>query len=383
MKVKMGMVGGGLGSLMGPIHRMAAQLDGKIEIVSGSFNSSKDKSIESGLSIGLNPDRIYADWKSMIESERDLDAGIKPDFISVVTPNNLHYGPSKAALDAGFHVICDKPLCLTSDEARDLMRIASEKSLLFCSTYNYSGYPMVRKARELVLNGELGSIRKVAVEYMQGSLSTLKEKTGNKRAKWRTDPSIVGISCAIADIGTHAFQLTEYITSIKISELCADLTATLEDRKLDDDGNILLRFENGAKGSLLASKIALGEENNLKIRVYGDKASLAWEQMNPNDLIVRWLDKPYQVYRTSTTFSEIGENILAYSRIPAGHPEGYIEGFANIYRNFACAIVALKEGKKHDKHFDYPDINDGLRGMLFIEAAVKSSALNGKWTSLE
>lgn len=383
MKVKMGMIGGGLGSLMGPIHRMAAQLDGKIEIVSGSFNSSKDKSIESGLSIDLKPDRIYADWQLMIESEKNHDAGIKPDFISVVTPNNLHYAPSKAALEAGFHVICDKPLCLTSDEARDLKKIAEKKGLLLCSTYNYSGYPMVKKARELVLNGELGNIRKVAVEYMQGSLSTLKEKMGNKRAIWRTDPDIVGISCAIADIGTHAFQLAEYITCEKISELCADLTATLPGRKLDDDGNILLRFKNGAKGSLLASKIALGEENNLKIRVYGDKASLAWEQMSPNDLIVRWSDKPYQVYRTSTSFSEIGETVLAYSRIPAGHPEGYIEGFANIYRNFAGAINAIKQGKNPDERFDYPGIDDGLRGMLFIEAAVKSSSLNGKWTAIE
>jgi predicted dehydrogenase len=382
MKVRMGMIGGGSGSLMGPIHRMAALMDGKIEIVCGALSGDKMKSLESGLEIGLSPDRIYSDWNQMISREITLAEDVRPDFITIVTPNILHYAPSKASLEAGFHVVCDKPLCINSDEARDLLGIVKRKKLLFCNTYNYSGYPMVMKARELVSNGDLGKIRKVAVEYFQGSLSFLKEKMGNKRAIWRTDPSIAGISCAIADIGTHAFHLSEYITGLKVTELCADLTATLPGRRLDDDGNILIRFENGAKGSLLASKIALGEENNLKIKIFGDKAALSWEQMNPNDLIVRWQDKPYQVYRTGTSFSEIGETVKNNSRLPAGHPEGFIEAFANIYRNFALSIEALKDENISDRKFYFPDIQDGLRGMLFIEAAVKSSTSKEKWISL-
>jgi predicted dehydrogenase len=383
MKIRMGMIGGGNGSLMGPIHRMAALMDGRIEIVSGALSSDKVKSVESGTGVGIAPDRIYSDWCQMIAREITLPADERPDFITIVTPNNLHYAPSKASLEAGFHVVCDKPLCINSNEARDLLDIVQRKKLLFCNTYNYSGYPMVIKARELVNNGELGKIRKVAVEYFQGSLAFLKEKMGNKRAIWRTDPSTAGISCAMADIGTHAFQLAEYISGLKVTEICADLTATLPGRRLDDDGNILLRFENGARGSLLASKIALGEENNLRIKIYGDKAGLSWEQMNPNDLIVRWPDKPYQVYRTGTVFSEIGETVTRNSRLPAGHPEGFIEGFANIYRNFATTIEALKEGKEITAMYDFPDIHDGLRGMLFIEAAVRSSASNEKWTRLE
>jgi predicted dehydrogenase len=383
MKIKMGMIGGGIGSLIGPIHRIAALMDGKIDIVSAAPSSDKTKSIESGKAIGLSPERVYSGWQQMITAEMALPVEKKPDFITIVTPNNLHYAPSKAALEAGFHVVCDKPLCISSSEAKDLLAIVERKKLLFCNTYNYSGYPMIKKARELVNNGDLGKIRKVAVEYFQGSLSYLKEKMGDKRAIWRTDPSIAGISCAIADIGTHAFQLAEYITGLKVTELCSDLTATLPGRKLDDDGNILLRFENGAKGSLLASKIALGEENNFRIKIYGDKAGLSWEQMSPNDLIVRWPDKPYQVYRTATAFNETGETVLMHSRLPAGHPEGFIEGFANIYRNFAMTIEALKENKQISKIYDFPDIHDGLRGMLFIEAAVKSSLSKEKWTCLE
>jgi predicted dehydrogenase len=382
MKIRMGMIGGGSGSLMGPIHRMAALMDGKIEIVSGALSSDKVRSVESGTAIGLSPERIYSDWHQMISNESALPVEERPDFITIVTPNNLHYAPSKKSLEAGFHVVCDKPLCIDSNEARDLLEIVQRKKLLFCNTYNYSGYPMVMKAKELVSNGELGKIRKVAVEYFQGSLSFLKEKMGNKRAIWRTDPSIAGISCAMADIGTHAFQLAENITGLKVTELCADLTATLPGRRLDDDGNILLRFENGARGSLLASKIALGEENNLRIKIYGDRAGLSWEQMNPNDLIVRWPDKPYQVYRTATSFSEIGEIVTRNSRLPAGHPEGFIEGFANIYRNFAMTIGAHKEGNSINKKYDFPDIYDGLRGMLFIEAAVRSSLSEEKWTKL-
>lgn len=382
MKVKMGMIGGGIGSLIGPIHRFAAIMDGKVEIVSGTFSSDREKSFESGKAIGIAKERTYSDWKEMIAMESELPTGQRPDFITIVTPNNLHYLPAKAALETGFHVLCDKPLCITSDEARDLLNIVNRKKLLFCSTYNYSGYPMVKKAKELVARGEIGTIRKVAVEYFQGSLSYLKEKTGNKRAIWRTNPETAGISCAMADIGTHAFQLAEYISGIRVIELCADLTATLPGRKLDDDGNILLRFDNGARGTLLASKIALGEENNLRIKIYGDKGGMSWEQMCPNDLIVRWPDKPYQVYRTATSFDEVGETVLMHSRLPAGHPEGFIEGFANIYRNFAYNIEEYKEGRGINKKYDFPDINDGFRGMLFIEAAVKSSNSNEKWTTL-
>ena len=306
MKIKMAMIGGGRGSFIGPVHRMAAALDGECELVSAALSSNPENAMESGLSLGLPPDRIYSDWQEMIAREKGRPDGERPDFIAIVTPNYLHFPQVKESLRSGFHVLCDKPLCMNAAEAYELENLVKSTRLLFGLTHNYTGYPMVKLARDLVRRGEIGNIRKVMAEYIQGWLAADALAAGNKQAGWRSDPSKAGIGGTMADIGTHAFNLAEYITCLKITSVCADITPTLFNRKLDDDGNVLLRFETGVKGSLIASQIALGEENNLKIRVYGDKGSLTWEQMNPNDLLVRWPDKPYQVYRTATGFGPAG-----------------------------------------------------------------------------
>jgi len=376
------MIGGGEGSFIGPVHRMAARLDGMIKLVSGSFSSDIQNSMATGASLGLNKERVYGDWKEMIRKESILPEDIKPHFISIVTPNYLHYGPARMALESGFSVICDKPLCMDTDEAVDLFDTIKDTKQLFCLTHNYTGYPMVKKARELVTSGEIGEVRKIAVEYMQGWLSSAVETSGNRQAEWRVDPERAGIAGAMADIGTHAFNLAEYITDMEVEEICADLNNTIPERVLDDDGSVLLRFSNGVRGSLLASQIALGEENNLSIRVYGSKGSIMWRQMDPNSLIVMWPDRSTQNFRTATTFDEMGTLSGFHSRLPAGHPEGFIEAFANIYRNFALHLIAKNEGKLQDTRYDYPGIIAGIRGMKFLEAAVASSDNNSEWVAL-
>jgi len=380
MKIKIAMIGGGRGSFIGPVHRMASTLDGECEIVAAALSSDPENARISGIEIGLPADRVYSDWETMIDSVKKLPEGKRPDLISIVTPNFLHYRQIIKSLQAGFHVICDKPLCMNVDEAYRIEELVKSTGRLFCLTHNYTGYPMVKLAHDLVDNHKLGKIRKINVEYLQGWLSEDAYGEGVKQAIWRSDPSQAGICGTMGDIGTHAFNLAEYISCLKVESVCADLTPTLFGRKLDDDGNVLLRFQSGVKGSLLASQIAIGEENNLKIKVYGDKGSLMWEQMSPNDLMVRWPDKPYQVYRTATSFGEEGIKNLKYSRLPSGHPEGFIEGFANIYRSFAMAIKSnrLNDGLETD----YPGIEEGLRGMKFLEAIVKSSQSNSQWTEL-
>jgi predicted dehydrogenase len=380
MKIRMAMIGGGRGSFIGPVHRMAAALDGEIELVAAALSSNRENALLSGADIGLPNDRTYSDWEEMITREKHLPADQKPDFIAITTPNWLHYKQVMKSLEAGFHVVCDKPLCISAEEAVRISEAVKATGLLFCITHNYTGYPMSKLAHDLVKGGQLGNIRKVVVEYLQGWLAEDAKAAGNIQAQWRSDPSKAGICGTMADIGTHAFNLAEYISCLKIKEVSADITPTLFNRKLDDDGNVLLRFENGIKGSLLASQIALGEENNLKIRVYGDKGSLMWEQMNPNDLTVRWPDKPYQVYRTATAFGAEGKRNLKYSRLPSGHPEGFIEGFANIYSAFASDVRAVKENSTPEA--DYPTIEEGVRGMRFLEAIVRSSAANGEWTRI-
>jgi predicted dehydrogenase len=280
------------------------------------------------------------------------------------------------ALEAGFHVLCDKPLCMTVDEAVDLQETVERTGRLFCLTHNYTGYPMVKRAREMVLGGEIGTVRKIAVEYFQGWLSSPVETTGNRQAEWRSDPGKAGIAGAMADIGTHAFNLAEYVSGLEVAELSADLGSVVPGRLLDDDGNVLLHFENGARGTLLASQVALGEENNLSLRIYGDKGSISWRQMEPNSLTVLWPDRPAQLYRTGTTFTETGMAAPMHTRIPAGHPEGFIEAFANLYRNFARHIIALSEGREREPLADYPGIYEGVRGMKFLEAVVASSKNN-------
>ena len=376
----MGMVGGGRGAFIGGVHRMAAAIDGEIELVCGAFSSNPEKSKASGEDLYLPPDRVYGSYKEMIEKEKELPEGERMDFISIVTPNHVHYGPAKMALENGFHVVCDKPLCFDMEEARDLERLVKETGLIFALTHNYTGYPMVKQARAMIKNGDIGKVRKVVVEYPQGWLSTKLEASEQKQAAWRTDPKRSGIAGAMGDIGTHAENLAEYITGLQITELCADLSTFVEGRLLDDDGNILLHFDNGAKGVLHASQISAGEENSLNIRVYGEKGGLEWHQMEPNTLIARWLDKPTQTLRTGV--GELYPEAQAHTRIPAGHPEGYLEAFASIYRNFAICVRARLNGKDPDPVYqDFPSVSDGVRGMQFIEKVVESSKSDQKWTS--
>ncbi len=369
----MGMIGGGEGSLIGPVHRMAARLDGLCELVSGAFSSNPEISRSTGLKEGLQVSRIYDSWQEMIETESALPEEVRPHFITIVTPNHLHYGPAKMALEAGFHVICDKPLCLRLSEALDLQETVERTGKLFCLTHNYTGYPMVKAARNLVFSGEIGNIRKVIVEYLQGWLASPLELSDNRQAAWRSDPAKAGIAGAMADIGTHAFNLAEYIIGKEVVSLSAKLHSTVPGRILDDDGTVSLTFQCGISGTLIASQVAAGEENNLSIRIYGEKGGLIWRQMEPNTLLLLRPDAHAQVIRTGTSVAGMDLTASIHTRLPAGHPEGFIEAFANLYRNFALNIIAVNEGQKPDLTADYPGINEGVRGMKFLEAVVSSS----------
>jgi predicted dehydrogenase len=380
-KVRMGMVGGGHGAFIGAVHRMAAALDGQIELVCGAFSSNPERSKLSGRDLFLNPERCYGSFEEMILRERSLPAGERMDLVSIVTPNHLHFPPAKMALENGFHVICDKPLSFSMEEALELQEIVEETGLLFALTHNYTGYPMIKQARAMIHHGELGPIRKVLVEYPQGWLSTPLESSEQKQASWRTDPARSGIAGAMGDIGTHAENLMEYVTGLEITEICADLHTFVEGRRLDDDGSMLLRFNNGARGVLTASQICAGEENDLRIRIYGSKGGLHWRQMEPNSLQVHWLDQPMQVMRTGV--EPLYPEAQAHARIPAGHPEGYLEAFANIYRNVAFCLQARWRGEDPDPlYLDFPTVHDGVRGMQFIEAVVASSNGTDKWYKL-
>jgi len=380
-KIRMGMVGGGKGAFIGAVHRIAAALDGQIELVCGAFSSSPERSKLSGEELFLAPERVYANYEELISKEKNLAPDERMDFVSIVTPNHLHYGPAKMALENGFHVVCDKPLCFDMEEAYDLEKTVKETGLLFALTQVYTGYPMVKQARAMIRNGALGTIRKVVVEYPQGWLSTKLEDSDQKQAAWRTDPKRSGIAGSMGDIGTHAENLAEYITGLKITELCADLTAFVEGRLLDDDGNLLLRFDNGAKGVLHASQICAGEENDLNIRVYGTKGGLEWHQMEPNTLVVKWLDKSKEIVRTGV--GNLYPEAQAHTRVPAGHPEGYLEAFANIYRNFAFCLQARLNGREPEAvYWDFPTVSDGVRGMNFVEKVVASSKSKEKWVKV-
>ncbi len=374
----MGMVGGGRGAFIGAVHRMAAALDGEIALVCGAFSSDPEKSRLSGEDLFLPADRVYGSYQEMIEKEKALPEGERMDFVAIVTPNHVHYGPARMALENGFHVVCDKPLCFDMAEAEHLADLVEQTGLFFALTHNYTGYPLVKHARAMIRNGEIGEVRKVVVEYPQGWLTTKVEDSGSKQAGWRTDPSQSGIAGAMGDIGTHAENLAEYMTGLQISALCADISTFVEGRRLDDDGNVLLRFENGAKGILHASQISAGEENNLNIRIYGTKAGLQWSQMAPNSLYVKWLDKPMEVLRTGG--HRLSPEAGAHTRIPAGHPEGYLEAFANIYRNFARCVRARLSGQEPAAVYqDFPTVHDGVRGMRFIEKVIASGKSEQKW----
>ncbi len=368
----MGMVGGGPGSFIGRVHYMAAILDGQIELVCGSFSSNPEKSKITGAEYYLAPERVYDTYQEMITGEAKLPEGIRMDFVCIVTPNHLHFEPAKLAMENGFHVVCDKPLSLDSDEAEVMVRVKNETGMLFALTHTYTGYPMVKEARKLVQDGELGKIRKVVVEYPQGWLSEPLEQSDHVQASWRGDPKRSGKTCCVGDIGTHAFHLAEYVSGLKTERLMADLSTLVPNRVLDDDANMLLQFEGGARGVLYASQISAGEENAVRLRIYGEKGGLEFNQMEPNTLVIKWLDKPMEVRRTGTGFVS---DIAAYNtRIPAGHPEGYLEAFANIYRNAATCIQHILEGTEAPEEAqDFPTIYEGLRGMKFVDKAVESS----------
>ena len=383
-KIRYGMVGGGRGAFIGAVHRIAAQIDGQIELVCGAFSSDPEKSRASGADLFLPADRCYGSFEEMIKAEAKLPVGERMDFVAIVTPNHMHFPPAKMALEHGFHVLSDKPATFNLAEAKKLGELVRKSGLLYGLTHNYTGYPLVKQARDMVASGALGKIRKVVVEYPQGWLATRLEESGQKQAAWRTDPKRSGAAGSIGDIGTHAENLAEYVTGLQISELAADITAFVKGRKLDDDGNVLLRFKGGAKGVLHCSQISVGEENNLNIRVYGEKGGLEWHQREPNTLLVKWLDQPMQVYRTANGY--LSPAALAAGRTPPAHPEGYLEAFANIYKNFALAIRARLEKRKlakDDPALDFPTIKDGIRGMAFIEAVVASSKKNAAWTKLD
>ena len=383
-KIRYGMVGGGRGAFIGAVHRIAAAIDQQIELVCGAFSSDPEKSRASGADLFLPADRCYGSFEEMIKAEAKLPLGERMDFIAIVTPNHVHFPPAKMALEHGFHVLSDKPATFDLAEAKELQALVKKTGLLYGLTHNYTGYPLVKQAREMVASGALGKIRKVVVEYPQGWLATRIEASGQKQASWRTDPKKSGAAGCIGDIGTHAENLAEYITGLQISELAADLSTFVKGRKLDDDGNVLLRFKGGAKGVLHSSQISVGEENNLNIRVYGEKGGLEWHQNEPNTLLVKWLDQPMQVYRTANGY--LSKAALAAGRTPPAHPEGYLEAFANIYKNFAGAIRARLEKRKlakDDPALDFPKIEDGVRGMAFIDAVVNSSKANAAWTKLE
>ncbi len=382
-KLRMGMIGGGHTAFIGAIHRLAAFMDGEIELVCGCFSSDPERSMVSGLSYYLPENRIYDSYISMLESEARLDENERMDFVTIVTPNHLHFDPAMMALDKGFHVVLDKPIAFNLEEALNLKTKVERTGLLLALTHTYAGYPAVKQARKMVADGMLGEIRKIYVEYPQGWLASKEEDTGNKQAEWRTDPKRSGKAGAIGDIGIHAHHLAEYISGLKTIALSAELNTFVVGRLLEDDASVLLRFDNGASGVLSVSQIAVGEENALKIRVYGEKGGIEWAQQEPNSLWVKRIGEPRQVYRVGT--DAMGTIANANTRTPGGHPEGYLEAFANIYRNFAYTLRALKQGTVPEPEWlDFPDVNDGVRGMQFIDAVVASGANEDvKWTSFE
>ncbi len=381
-KLRMGMVGGGKDAFIGAIHRLAANMDGLIELSCGALSINPEIAKESGKELFLPEDRTYLTFEEMIKKESEMPADKRIDFITIVTPNFAHYAPAAMALDHGFNVIVEKPMTFTLQEAKDLKKKLEESGKILCLTHTYSGYPMVKQAREMIREGKLGKLRKIIVEYSQGWLSRLSEREGNAQASWRTDPKKSGKAGAMGDIGTHAAHLAEYISGLQITKMCADLNIMVPGRALDDDGNVLLRFNDEVPGVLMASQVAAGEENNLKIRLYGENGGLEWTQQEPNTLLVKWLDKPMEVLRAGANYgNQLSSFATKNCRTPGGHPEGYLEAFGNIYKNFAHTLMAKMDGKQPTKEMlDFPGIEDGVRGMAFIENVVASGNSDEKWT---
>ncbi len=374
-KLRMGMVGGGRDAFIGAVHRTAACLDGGVEFVAGALSATAEKAVASGRDLGLDERRNYPTWPAMVEGEAALPDDERIDFVSIVTPNDVHFPVAEAFVNAGIHVVCDKPLVHTSEQAQKLIDAVAAKKVVFAVTYNYPGYPMVKQARHMVRGGELGEVRKIIVEYNQGWLATKLEETGQKQADWRSDPARAGLGGAIGDIGSHAEQLVSYVTGLKIQQLCADLTSFVSGRLLDDDASLLLRYDNGARGILTASQICVGNENDLRLRIWGSKGGLQWHQEDPNHLIFKPMGEAERVYRRGNDY--LCEAAKANTRLPAGHPEAFIEAFANIYN---AAGEAIRSGSGGGEKHDYPDVYDGARGVHFIEKTVESSKSEQKWT---
>jgi predicted dehydrogenase len=377
-RIRLGMVGGGSGAFIGAVHRIAARIDDHYDLVAGALSSTPEKSRQSGAELGLNPSRVYDDFKSMAIREARLKDGI--EAVAIVTPNHMHYPAAIEFLKRGIHVICDKPLTSNLADAKKLVKAAESSDALFILTHNYSGYPMVRQAREMVARGDLGEIRLVQMEYPQDWLAEPIEQTGQKQAAWRTDPARSGVGGSTGDIGTHAYQLGCFISGLELDELAADVHTFVPGRQLDDNAHVMLRFKGGAKGMLWCSQVASGNENALKVRVYGTKGGLEWEQENPNYLWYTPLGEPKRLLTRGGAGSiDVAARV---SRTPGGHPEGYLEGFATIYSEAARAIQAKREGKKADPAVLYPTVADGLKGVTFVTACINSSKRNGAWVKV-
>lgn len=381
-KLRLGMVGGSLDAFIGDVHRKAAALDGKFDLVCGAFSSSSEKSKKTGDALGLNSNRVYGSFMEMMETEAKLPEKERMEAVSIVTPNHVHFAPAKLALENGFHVIIDKPIAFSLEEAKELKEIVESTGKVLALTHTYTGYPMIKEAKHYVESGQLGSIRKIYVEYPQGWLATPLEQEGNKQASWRTDPARSGEGGAIGDIGTHAANLAEYVSGLKITGISADVNITVKGRLLDDDSAALLKFNNGASGVLTATQIAAGEENDLKLRVYGEKAGLEWTHTDPNTLMYKPLDGPAQKLRAGTGY--LSELAQKNTRLPAGHPEGYLEAFANIYVEFHNAVRDHQSGKyKSASDYDFPNVDDGIRGMAFVANMITSDKSKEKWTEFK
>jgi predicted dehydrogenase len=377
-RIRLGMVGGGQGAFIGAVHRIAARLDDQYELVAGALSSEPERARASGLELGLREDRAYGSYEEMARREARLEDGI--EAVAIVTPNNMHFPVAKAFLKRGIHVICDKPLTANLRDATKLAALVRESGKVFALTHNYTGYPMIRQAREMVASGELGEIRLVHAEYVQDWLTTDIETTGQKQAEWRTDPARSGVGGAVGDIGTHAYNLACFVSGIEAESLSADLTSFVEGRALDDNVHVLFRYGNGARGMLWASQVAPGNENRLVLRVHGTKAGIEWSQENPNYLWFGPLNEQKRLVTRGGTGT--GEAAARMTRVPAGHPEGYLEGFANIYREAAAAILAAREGREPGPDVIFPTVEDGVKGVAFVEACVRSSKRNAAWVTL-
>lgn len=372
------MIGGGKDAFIGAVHRIALNMDGQVELVAGALSVNPEVAVESGKLLFLDEDRIYTDYKVLLEKEAAMPADKRIDFVSIVTPNFVHFDPAMMALEKGFNVVIEKPITFTLEEAQQLKAKVEETGLSLLLCHTYTGYPMVKQAKQFLKSGAIGKIRKVYVEYPQGWLSTLLEAAGNAQASWRTDPKKSGKAGCMGDIGTHAFNLAEYITGLEVTHICADINIVVEKRLLDDDGAAFLKFNSGATGVLMATQIAAGEENNVKIRVYGEKGGIEWKQEDANTLLVKWLDKPTEIYRTGGGYNS---SFAAHNtRVPAGHPEGYLEAFGNLYRNFILTVRAKMNGEQpKEEWLDYPSVNEGVRGMAFVNNVIESGESDVKW----